>query len=483
MNSLRRGLLWSALANLTITGSAALLTFVLPFYLDPFEYGVWQYYALLVLWLGYGTLGIADGWFSRFAGQRFEDLPGYSLRWHTLYVGGLAFSLVLASITLGLFAPGLASSFRYEMLVLALAGSAFFLPRSVVFFALQGSRRYGTTFAVVLAERFALVLGGILIAFGVGAGGKDLALLDIGGKVLGLILILALSHRLLRQKAPLPLGSDQEPDTRPRLRPHAEVALSWRIGLPIALAAIASIAVYGIPRLIVEFALGLDIFANVSLAVSLSLFLVGLFGSLGIVIFPEFRSVSTPQVQAFSQRLERVLLLLIGPALLLAFPMAWAIRSFLSEYSLAADCLWPLYAALFAEARVRFISTNLLRLRGRQTYVLLANVVAVVIASVGTWIASVYLEDAVWAMYCILAAVLARSVMLDAQVSRELQTSFTLGKAAINAVPLIFVLSSLLPAVIGVPVYLLGLTLAISTSQTSSGTRCSIVRRRRTSTH
>lgn len=462
MNGLRRGFAWSALANITITGSAALLTFILPFYLNPTDYGVWQYYALLVLWLGYGTLGVADGWFTRYAGMQYWELPGYSLRWHTLFVAGATSTLTLVFLALASLVPALKGSFRYDMLVLALIGSVFFLPRSVLFFALQGGRRYAATFGVVLVERLALVLGGVFIALGLSSRGEDLALFDIGGKALGLMTILVMSGALIRQKSPYGVLKKAHESPTPR----SEIALTLRVGLPIALAAIASIAVYGVPRLIIEFTLGLDTFASVSLAVSLSLFLVGLFGSLGIVIFPELRAAKAYRVRRIAHDLEWTLVLLAGPALALAWPMSWAIRTYLPDYSLAADCLWPLYAALFAEARARFISSNILRLSEQQGYVLVANILAVALASLGTWVMSRFFADAVAAMYCILAAILTRGVMLDVRVGRVLQESLTRTKSLATTLPVVFVLLSFLPNAVGVPAYILVLSLVITATRT-----------------
>lgn len=393
---------WALMANLAITGTAGLLVLALPFWLTPQEYGSWQLYLTLSLWLSFVTFGIPEGAFVRYAGRPDTQWPRSALGAQTVLLAAV-FAVILALACLPVVLPGGLGpeSMPYRMLLAALLSALVFVPRTLLATLLQAQRRFKAFAAVVLVERVGLVA---LTAVAVWAGVTDpwkLAGADIVAKLAGLGLVVVLMAMLFRRR----------PASVAEVRQDA--GASMRIGMALVVANLAGIALHTIPRLAIERGWGLATFGHVALAFSAAMSMMVLFNALSAVSFPDLAGAPDGEVRERYLQARRRLAPWLAISLLTAFPIMAAVEHLLPDYADAARYLGWLYPVLVFEAKAKVISANYLKRIGAERTLLAVNVSAVglslVLAALGTY----WLHDLRVVMFSLVAVVALRGAVAD----------------------------------------------------------------------
>lgn len=411
------GARWVVLANLTITATAGLLVLLLPFVLSPEEYGAWQLYLTLALWLSYATFGLPEGAFVRLAGRDVRDWPVAALGTQVVLLGAVFLVvLAVAAVPALLGRAGGGDDVLYRMLLAALVSALVFVPRTMVVTLLQAQRRFAAFAATVFVERIGLVLlTGLALAIG-WTSPVLLAGLDVVAKVAGLVLAVVLARSLLRG-IPAPAGEVR-----------ADVRASASIGLPLVLVNLAGIALHTVPRLAVERGWGVGTFGHVALAFSASMTMLVLFNALSLASYPDLATAPDDTVRARYLATRRRLAPYLGLSLLTAFPLMILVERLLPEYADAALYLGWLYPALLFEAKARTMTTNYAKRIGAQRALLAATLVALAVGAV--WVlVGLLRHDLLVVMLALVGGVAVRGVLADAVLARRLQVPW-LGWAA-----------------------------------------------------
>lgn len=155
-SSLFSGVPWVLLGTAVYMLSMAGLTFFLPRFVSPEEFGLWQVYQFYALYLGYLTFGYSDGVLLRLAGLPRADFPSRELS------VGLASLVVTELLFFGsvVLVLGLGTSFLDDgILLLAIVGVLFYIPRVLITFLHQAAGDARMVACTTLIERLVLLIG------------------------------------------------------------------------------------------------------------------------------------------------------------------------------------------------------------------------------------------------------------------------------------------------------------------------------------
>lgn len=399
------GLTWVMTANAVYLGASASLTLLLPRFINPYEFGLWQLYQLFALYLGYVTLGYTDGLNLRLAGRRLPTLSPTQLSSGLVYllvIDALLF-LSMASMWMAVF-PGEAS----RLFVWAAIGAIIYVPRTVVTIVFQSTLNVKRYAIVLVLERVVLVLlVAAIIALGdVSASGLVAA--DVTAKLTSLLCSLALGRSVFL--------------ARPRItKPLVTLFLrDCGAGFFVLVANVSAMLINGGVRLIIVDGWGVIAFGQVSLAFQFaSLFMVAV-NSVAISALPNLKRLPEHEYGSTYEYMRQRLVTPLIASLVLCFPLVALIKWWLPAYTAAAYYTALLYPIVVYEAMNRGLTGVFMKALRLERTLMTVNICALVVA-LTTAVLGTYVWDSLTiTVFAILLALGVRAFLGEIVVSRRI---------------------------------------------------------------
>ena len=402
---LLKGLPWVFIGTTGYMLSLAGLTFALPRFLSPLEFGQWQLFQFYVLYLGYVTFGYSDGLLLRTAGRPWRELPAAQIR------RGLGFLLVAEVVTFGLLAallyPVLPRD-NWVYLLAAAVGVLFFVPRVVLQFLFQATGRAQAVMTSMLVERLVLVAAFVVFCFRPSLGLGFLVASDVVGKVIGLGVSVAMARGLFQVR---PAG------WREGWNAFLE---DCRSGMFVVLSNLMALALNGVVRLIIGTALGVVAFGQVSLALQVSTVLLVVINAVSVAVFPNLKSRPTEQWPQLYLRICRLVLPLGMAFLLIAEPLGALLRWWSPGYEQAVTLLILLMPVGYFEVKSRGILAVFMKAVRAERSLFTANFVSAICGAAACALAAFVLDDLDLAALSLVLALWVRTLIVEVITRRRL---------------------------------------------------------------
>ncbi|TQF65513.1 hypothetical protein FLM69_08735 [Micrococcus sp. R8502A1] len=410
-SSLFSGVPWVLLGTAVYMLSMAGLTFFLPRFVSPEEFGLWQVYQFYALYLGYLTFGYSDGVLLRLAGLPRADFPSRELS------VGLASLVVTELLFFGsvVLVLGLGTSFLDDgILLLAIVGVLFYIPRVLITFLHQAAGDARMVACTTLIERLVLLIGFVVFVMAPDLGLPFLLAADVAGKVAGFGFALWSMRDVL-------LG-------RPLLTTAAlrQFVQDCRDGAFVVLSNASTIALNGATRAVIGGLFGTVVFGQLSLALQVSTVLLVIINAVAVAVFPNVKRLGAEEL-ANAYRTLRVTL--VGPAalsLVACWPLAWILGQWIPDYALAIDLMVFLFPVGYFEIKSRGVLAVLLKSLRRERTMFWINLVAALLGAGSVYAMSVLTGDVAAALAPFVLIIALRTLVLEHVVSSSLSTSTVL---------------------------------------------------------
>lgn len=350
-----------------------IMGFIVPKFLDVYQYAYWHTFLLYINYVGVLHFGLLDGIVLRYSQYDYEELDKRRLRSQfvaLLFLNIFAFLLVVAfgirrdavtRIIMSLVACGILTKniFTYNSYL----------------FQITNRIRYYT--AIVLAQR---LVYGICVVFFIIDGQQSFVfycLAVLAGDCAAIALSLVANKDLY-------LGN---------LLPFKDVLKeTWTnisCGILLMFSNWSSMLLVGLAKMMIEWRWGMLIFGKASFAFSLSNLILVFVTAISVVLFPTLKRMKQENLPNFYKKLRNIMLPTLFWSLLFYFPECWILEKWLPQYT-SSLTYFGLLAPMVVYAAVINLLTNTYLKAYRQEHLLLFINISAVVLGGGLYAISAY---------------------------------------------------------------------------------------------
>lgn len=383
------------------------VTLLVPKVLGVESFGYWQLFVLYGLYSQFFMLGLFDGVYLAEGGKRRRDLDARSVA--TQYVL-CACTQIAIGIAIALFATFTASLTERTFVLCAFAAYLVLynltLALGYVFQAVNETRTF--SYSVMLDRLAFLVPLVALVALGVGDF-RVYILFYLAAKAI------ALSYCFWKARDILSAGFYSLSEG------VGLCAASIRVGVKLTVAVVTDTLILGGARMLIDFVWGIEVFSEVSFALSLINFFVAFVAQASMVLFPALRQSSDDSNRRAYVLMRDVLAAFFPVVYLLYFPGVVVLTAWLPQYAESMRYLALLLPICAFDSKMNICSATYMKVLRGERKLLSVNVATLAVAA-GASLAGAFLigsPDAV--VLGVTGCIVARSLYSEAWLDRKLR--------------------------------------------------------------
>ena len=229
------------------------------------------------------------------------------------------------------------------------------------------------------------------------------------------------------------------------------------------IANLAGSLVLGIARFLIDGCWGVEVFSEVSLALSITSFFMTFISQASMVLFPALRQSSDSDMASFYCITRDALNFLLPIIYLLYYPVVLLLGLWLPDY--AASLIYFSYVlpiCLF-DGKMDILGTTYLKVLRREDDLLKINVITMFVSIVVSFIGAYYLRSLEFILFSVVLALGVRELLVEGYISKLLDSTASSMSVAVIVLSGCFVIASnLLSPFAALAVYLLALLLYLT---------------------
>lgn len=427
--TLLKNLNYTITANFMVLGISVILNLVVPKYLGVTDYGYWQLYVFYSSYVGFFHLGWIDGIYLKIGGEEYDNLDKKNLGTQFYYL--FFFQLILAS-ALALFSLFFVSDYNKQ--IVWFSTSAILVAynlRYFILFILQSTNRIKEYAQLSRNDRYLYLF---LILIYLLMGGRNYVifiLLDILTKFIFTIWgISRIKDIIFSKKQPIKIV-------------FPEIWDNVKIGSNLMLGNIASLLILGVSRFLVEAKWGIEVFGELSFALSISNMFMNFIGAVSVVLYPILRRTDQSNLSNLYIKARTIFVPLTLMLLILFNPSRVLIEWWLPEYKISLFYMGILFPMIVYEGRVSLLVNTYLKTIREEKIILFSNILTLLISAV-TSLISVYILNSIYiATISILFSLIFRCIFAEILLSKILNINVIKDNLIEGVLVLFFVISNL----------------------------------------
>lgn len=401
---------YAILANGITTLVNLITTLVLPKVLEVEDYGYYQLYMFYAGYVGVLHMGWADGIYLRYCGTRYEKYNRSLFKGQIILFTGLqiiwffiaflfAFQQVIIDKKIVFMSIGI-------LIVIANVKTLFS-------FILQASNRIQEyAGASIIGNMVSLIL-----YFGLLLKGKQYYALYIYISILGVLITLILYIYYCRQLICCAIRQKRNIFI---LKQKQETLNNIMVGSKLMIASLASMMVLGVIRWAVEVQWDIEVFAKVSLTLSVSNLFMTFINAIAIVLLPMLRQMDEKKAVCFYKKLDVWLIVVLTGVMLLYYPAYLLISYWLPQYQQSLRYMAILFPICIFEGKISMLLNTYLKLFRQEKSILYINISAVVISIIFSVVSVFILQDLTLTIGMIVVVLAIRCIISEVCLSRYL---------------------------------------------------------------
>ena len=408
------------LANFLSVLIATILALIVPKFISISDYSYWQLYIFYAAFTTYLSFGIPDGAYLRYGGYEYNNIN------KTVFIPQFWF-LVILSIILNLsvmltYISNSTDSNKSIVVLLTCLTGVLVVPRLFLVYILQGTNRIKEySISIILERGFYFLLVVLFLILGIKEF-KYLIISDIVGKLVSLIYVCFVTKELVFGKIHLIGNSIREFWT------------NLSVGINLLFANLANLLIIGIVRICIENNWSINIFGQVSMALSIANMFLLFINAIGLSLFPMLRRTSEDNLAFIYKIMRTVIVVPLLGLLILYFPMKSILSLWLPEYTDSFIYMILLLPMCVFESKTQMLINTYLKTLRKEKMMLVINVITVVISLIITFINVFILNNLHMSIISITLLIAFRSIFaelylakkLDIKVSRDVILEITM---------------------------------------------------------
>ena len=401
-----KNMMLSVMAQVVSVLVGFVLNLVVPKFIDEYDYSYWQTFLLYSQYLGVLHFGLMDGIVLRYAQYDYEELDKKSVR--SQYLAIMAVDLILS---FGLLLWSLLSLRGVNRVIgiLLACTTCIEISYNYISFTFQITNRishYVSYIAVYRVIYCVLVLGCLFAGlqkyywFCIVYLAADLAvILWFGLKYSRELLV----GRLLPTKSML-----------------TELKKSISVGVWLMLSSYAANFLVGSGKMIIQWHWGALTFGKISLAFSLSSFVLQFVTAISVVLFPSIKRMDPEKLPGMYCKLQQAISPLLFLSLIFYYPGCAVLELWLPKYTESIRYLGILLPIIIYTSKVSLLTNNYLKAYRKERTMLFINIGSVTLGALLFLVCAKVLNNLTVLLCAIVFTIMLRSVVSEMAVMKTI---------------------------------------------------------------
>lgn len=396
----------SVLAQVISLLTSFVLGFIVPKFIDEYQYSYWQAYVLYVSYVGVLHFGLLDGFILRYSQYNYDNLDKQRVRSQFRVLLTLTGTFCMLGLGISAyFLEGIQAGI-VALVALGIVTKNIFTYASYTFQMTNRIRYYAS---LVIVQRF--VYAAVVVLFLL-LGRNDYywyCAADLIGDVVGVAALFHLNKEMYLGKG---IASRQC---------MQEALENFSSGICLLIANFAATFILSGAKMIVQWYWEELVFGKVAFAFSVMVLFVTFVSSVSVVLFPSLKRMKQEELPVLYTKIRSA----ISPVLFLAlfgyFPICVVLKLWLPKYAESLEYLGILLPVVVFSSKVGLLANNYLKAYRKDKALLVINVISVVIG-----LGLELLSACVWhnldiLLYCVVFVSFINSVASEIVVMRTIQ--------------------------------------------------------------
>ena len=360
-----RNMTYAAMANMISIIVSILTVIIVPHYVSVETYGLWQLFLFYMSYSGFFHFGWADGIYLRYAGMDFNQLDERKF-------AGQIYGIILLQIIVALAIVSYAYLFlvddpkRQFILYCTAAGVVIANFNTICNFIFEFTNMIKRYSYRIIMERvlFILLIVGCLIF------SPNSYQNIIICQLFGIIVVAACSGYSIRNLLRFSFPDFKEICT--------EAWMNLSVGIKLMIANVASMLVLGVFRYSISVNWSVSIFGQISLMLSVSMFMLSFVNTISIAFFPFLKRINLDEMVILYKKVRCLLSLVLFTAFLY-YPIRIVLFFWLPKYGDSIVYMGAFFPICYYESRFSFLIGNYYKSLRKEKELLLINVGTVIL--------------------------------------------------------------------------------------------------------
>lgn len=399
----RKSISYAFLAQGVLFLSSCITNLILPKYLGVVAYSYWQLFVFYANFIPLLALGLNDGIYLRYGGEKFETLNFSAIT--NQFILGLLYQIVLY-IVLVVFC--IVTIYDVERLCIVMCVGIYFLLFTMHNFL--GYLFQTTNHTAIYSQS---LLAGTIVYLLFQTSAVLLGVYNYYFYIVFYISVYFIAGIFLLFKI-IPYLKDISVNLKKYIR---DLIITVRLGIPLMLSNVCSMLIVGFMRQLIDMKWGLLVFGKISFSLTLINFFLSFIGQISLVIFPRLRRIKENSRNEF-MKMYYISPIFISGLYVLYYPLQYILNLWLPMYNESITMLIYLMPLCFFDCKMNLIGNTFLKVFMKQDYLLKLNILSLVIAFFIGIVDVFYINSLMLMIYGIVISITLRSVLASIYIAK-----------------------------------------------------------------
>ncbi len=395
---LAKNLILSVTAQVISLIVSFVLGFIVPKFIDEYQYSYWQTYVLYVGYVGVLHFGLLDGIVLRYSQYDYDELEKNRIRSQFQIL--LAFTSILSALTCGISCIFLESTSLWIVILVSVG----IITKNIftyTSYSFQITNRIHKYAFLVIAQRAAYaVVVVILLALKV----NDFywyCIAELFGDICAIFIGAFLNRGLYFGKA-LPIKEA-----------FKESWINVSAGLFLMIANLSSALIVGAAKMIIQWRWDELVFGKIAFSFSVSNLFLTFVTAISVVLFPSMKRMDQSESPDLYDKIRQIISPILFVSLLFYFPVCKILNLWLPKYNASLPYLGILLPIIIFSSKVSLLTNNYLKAYRKEKQMLLINLLSIALGIVLFSVFAFAASNLELVLYSVVLVVVVRSVVSE----------------------------------------------------------------------
>lgn len=401
---------YAFLAQIVSLFVSIIINFLLPKFLGVEDFSFWQLFIFYSQYLPFLAFGLNDGVYLRYGGAKYNELRLSDVKTQ-LYIG-FFYQTFFSFILIVIYSIFAKHDERFLILILSCCYFLLFTVQNYLGYIFQAINEISFFSKATLCQRLIFILLSLLFLL--------LQFSHFLPFVIAYIIAEFFSTIYSIYK-----GRDIFKASLLHLRYALfETKNSIVCGIKLMIANIASMLILGIGRQLIDMHWGLITFGKVSLAITLTNFILVFIQQVGMVMFPMLRQVEDSQRRHIYVTCHNILSLILPLIYICYFPGVYVLGLWLPQYQDSLYFLSFILPICCFDAKTQMLCNTYLKVMRKESSLLKINCFSMIISLVLCNFSVFYFNSIIAVLISMSSAILIKNVMLEYYLAKLMSVEF-----------------------------------------------------------
>lgn len=385
-----------------------IMSIVLPLIFDDdiTSYGYIQLYLLYVSYYFLFDLGLCNGIYLKEGGKDYSKL-NYSVYSAQFLILGITqtFVGILVYCFSSFFITGIDKQFLFAVVAVNIVVMQLKTLLTSVFQATNRIKEYSVTIMICKLFNALFIAAALLLGI---RSYKIIVVLFTGGEIISLVYAMVKSRRMIFCK-PAPFVIVQK-----------ELKENIKAGLSLLISGVSAMLITGAARLAIEHQWNIEVFAKVSLTLSISGMFMLFINAISVVLYPEMRRMAPSRYVPMYHRMRLFLMVFMLGALSFCYPMQRLIGDILPQYWESATYMAILLPACLYSGKMSMLTQTYMKVLRLEKELMKVNVVSLLVSILLTATTVFFFKSIHLAVFSILISLIFRTLLAELVLSKHI---------------------------------------------------------------